>query len=920
MMMMMDTCKDTPNCYNQNGKKIKDCPFDYATTLKQIPNSGKTLVSGWATPMKCGSTYTNCACKYNGEELASSVYTNFPTSQPGQYKDLASIKVYGTSCNAWDNTAGTPWFAGSCQGKSSYPLDANPWCFDPWCYVDDTCPWGVASSVFAGTGSPAAKYSYQTCGFKDCYANSTLTDGFGTCPNDPTGTQSNRMDKKNAGTSTGDCECKYIGGELPSALYTGSAYANMTSIKVYGTSCAAWDSVSGTPWKQYCPADGKTDFCTAGNNYCQIPWCYVDPVKCSTGISTTVFASSGTAMAYSYDTCRSAPDCYTTAGKTANAAKCPYDSKENEFYTPHVCKLKGTFSDCSCKAQGTNHTTAFLDMYPITNPGQYKNLGAVGIYGSSCAAWDRVPDTPWVSYCQTPANFGTTDNWCTSPWCYADESCTWGVQSSVFQGSPLAFYSYQSCGVNNCYTSVPGISSTTATGFCPNDPTGTKSNKYDKAGSCACLFGGDKINSTITGSYPASNPGQYQNLKFISYYGTTCAAWDQMPDTPWYSYCPASQNDVAAHLGWCSKDYNWCQVPWCYVDPSCPTGIASSVFAGSTAAKYSYDTCRSAPDCYNTPYDTQCPADASKLNNWHTAKACGTTTWAAYLMKGYDRATSLASYTRHSTPVTMSFAMDVASLTAAQKTAAKNKITSTLLSIMCGPVSGTGKTFSDLASCTGGQVQNGIYAEMDVAFTGALAARRELRKQLRRQLTTSSAGASGSFNLYADANSATNLATAQGQMTAAGTAGTFASATMQTTLQTALSNDAALSGVTFTATVDPVTVPTTTATGAAPVAGSTTATTSSSSSDDDMDTGVLIAIILGGIAGLALIVVIVLKVMGAGPFAGGGGAAAAKKPVTRAEGEAAPAAAAAAPAAAAAAAPPQLAAATEAAASADNQV
>jgi len=64
------------------------------------------------------------------------------------------------------------------------------------------------------------------------------------------------------------------------------------------------------------------------------------------------------------------------------------------------------------------------------------------------------------------------------------------------------------------------------------------------------------------------------------------------------------------------------------VSASCATGVATSVFKGSSVAFYSYDTCLTTPNCYTaiawnaTPFPpTKCPFDSSD-NSWHTAKKC----------------------------------------------------------------------------------------------------------------------------------------------------------------------------------------------------------------------------------------------------------------------------------------------------------
>jgi len=207
-----------------------------------------------------------------------------------------------------------------------------------------------------------------------------------------------------------------------------------------------------------------------------------------------------------------------------------------------------------------------------------------------------------------------TKNWCQLPWCYVDSSCESGIASSVFAGSTVAKYSYAVCGAPDCYNkpTAPG---------CPHDPNADGSYAvYKKA--CPCQYHGLSLPSSLYTNYPSDKPGKYKDLTAISVYGTTCAAWDQSPDTPWYSYCPSGAE-------WCDYGKNWCQEPWCYVSSSCSSKVASSVFKGSTTAYYSYDTCRSTPDCYTNSASKDnyaklpatCPFDRYD-NTWYTDKVC----------------------------------------------------------------------------------------------------------------------------------------------------------------------------------------------------------------------------------------------------------------------------------------------------------
>merc|ERR1712204_48438 len=61
-------------------------------------------------------------------------------------------------------------------------------------------------------------------------------------------------------------------------------------------------------------------------------------------------------------------------------------------------------------------------------------------------------------------------------------------------------------------------------------------------------------------------------------------------------------------------EYNWCQVPWCWVDPSCP----SASLAGDFGVYYSEGTCLGAPDCISEDWDSRCPFDDATLG-WDTA-------------------------------------------------------------------------------------------------------------------------------------------------------------------------------------------------------------------------------------------------------------------------------------------------------------
>jgi len=328
---------------------------------------------------------------------------------------------------------------------------------------------------------------------------------------------------------------------------------------------------------------------------------------------------------------------------------------------------------CPCKFQGAQLTAAIYNNYPNKvddplgcvgsnckkYPGMYKTMAAINIYGTTCAAWDQIPHTPWYSSCQSGSNWASNDfNWCQQPWCYVDKDCAGDkVASSVFKGSDVAYYSYHSCGhTANCYTDIAWNANFKWPTGCPYSPHGGINYKVHKAGNCACSFQGSQLNANFYMNYPNEDPsgcqanagvtckktpGMYKTKSAIKYYGTTCAAWDQMPGTPWYGSCPAGSD-------WCHYDYNWCQQPWCYVNSACTTRVATSVFKGSTIAFYSYDTCLGTPNCYTNVASEEfpsppaaCPFDYSD-NKWYTAKTCTYWTGQAPTQSSYARTAQLA--------------------------------------------------------------------------------------------------------------------------------------------------------------------------------------------------------------------------------------------------------------------------------------
>ena len=239
----------------------------------------------------------------------------------------------------------------------------------------------------------------------------------------------------------------------------------------------------------------------------------------------------------------------------------------------------------------------------------FPNFSAMALYGTSCAAWDQIAGSPTASRCPPGSDFSSPDhNWCQLPWCFVSSQCPSKIPSNVFNGTNL-FYSYDVCGnAPNCYHDFSGDPR------CPFDPTKSFSFTLHKTEGCECKYHGYELDSNIYMSYPTSFPGKYATLPGIKIYGTSCAAWDQMPATPWSSYCPYGAD-------WCHSNYNFCQLPWCYVGAECSSKIPSMVFEGAADMYYSHDTCFLTPNCREDHLDRNCPYD-NRVSGWATSADC----------------------------------------------------------------------------------------------------------------------------------------------------------------------------------------------------------------------------------------------------------------------------------------------------------
>jgi len=300
-------------------------------------------------------------------------------------------------------------------------------------------------------------------------------------------------------------------------------YKAMAAIKLYGTTCAAWDQIPGTPWYSYCPAGSNwahMDF-----NWCQQPWCYVDKTCTGEKVASSVFKGSDTAY-YSYTACGHTADCYTDIAWNKSYAwptGCPYDPHADKGYAVHE---KG---NCACGYQGKELDPTLYTNYPnedptgcvanasvtcTKNPGMYKTMASIKFYGTTCAAWDQMPGTPWYSYCPANSDWCHYDyNWCQQPWCYVDKACTSKVATSVFKGSTVAFYSYDTClDTPDCYSKIAWNATPSPPAACPFDYS---DNKWQTSKTCA-TWTGAKVQTSSQGRV-ATFAGVSFTLAFVAY-------------------------------------------------------------------------------------------------------------------------------------------------------------------------------------------------------------------------------------------------------------------------------------------------------------------------------------------------------------------------------------------------------------------
>mmetsp|Transcript_59601 Transcript_59601/g.129012 ORF Transcript_59601/g.129012 Transcript_59601/m.129012 type:complete len:930 (-) Transcript_59601:54-2843(-) len=104
-------------------------------------------------PLWGGHYYSGLVCDPDPTSLAECSFSDAcKCKNPGIYAQLNSSRfpdsAYGTSCQAWDSpTCSTKWPG----------VELGDWCCNSWCYVNETCPIALISSL----GS--ASFSYDVC-------------------------------------------------------------------------------------------------------------------------------------------------------------------------------------------------------------------------------------------------------------------------------------------------------------------------------------------------------------------------------------------------------------------------------------------------------------------------------------------------------------------------------------------------------------------------------------------------------------------------------------------------------------------------------------------------------------------------------------------------------------------------------------
>ncbi|CAE7728459.1 unnamed protein product [Symbiodinium pilosum] len=156
-------------------------------------------------------------------------------------------------------------------------------------------------------------------------------------------------------------------------------------------------------------------------------------------------------------------------------------------------------------------------------------------YGESCSSWD-------MATCATNYRPDQVDLWCCKAWCYVDKACPSAIQSLNPGMEGILFWS------DNVCPDDPAL-----VAQCPYKPTPNVSSTDT---SCDCL------NVTMP---LASLQSAGLNASFAEY-GQQCGPHDAF-------ICDITYPGATHGM--------WCCMSWCWVDKTCPTARASTVWPGN---------------------------------------------------------------------------------------------------------------------------------------------------------------------------------------------------------------------------------------------------------------------------------------------------------------------------------------------------
>lgn len=253
------------------------------------------------------------------------------------------------------------------------------------------------------------------------------------------------------------------------------------------------------------------------------------------------------------------PWCYATSD-------CPdaYSSQAipGQYFSYAACNTATTPAPSTCKwtaVAEANDPCKCLNKGSLFNSAM--NAKFSSNYGSSCMAWD-------MSNCATNYREDQVDSWCCANWCYVDKSCP-SAKDSLNDGMQgILYWSDNACPDDTALTLQ-----------CPYR---AKSNSTP-AGDCTCKT--EQVPATVM-NWTALG----LNETTYAGYGTSCLPWDSQE----------------CHLLYPSLDSYamWCCLSWCWVDSSCATARASTLWPGHF---FSYDQCEMSPEVVSScKYDSAC--------------------------------------------------------------------------------------------------------------------------------------------------------------------------------------------------------------------------------------------------------------------------------------------------------------------------